>query len=108
MPPLKIYISSTLKDLTAERAAVTEALNGCATVHSYTASEDRVIKSCLDDVAKCNIYVGILGLRYGYISPDTTENPKGLSVTHLEFEEAGRLGRPRFLFLKSEASISAA
>lgn len=97
----KAYLSSTLNDLRPERDAVKEALTGRYTVvESYEADEQSVRNSCLDDVASCELYVGIVGLRYGFIPPDEDK-----SITELEFEAAK--GLKRLVFLKSEDEILA-
>jgi hypothetical protein len=36
----------------------------CIVRHSYRASENIAVESCLDDVAACDLYIGTLGLRY--------------------------------------------
>ncbi|MFM9887298.1 MAG: DUF4062 domain-containing protein, partial [Burkholderiales bacterium] len=104
MSPLKVYLSSTLKDLERERKAVIDALMGNAIKVSYTANEQPLVKSCLDDIAQCELYIGILGWRYGHVPEDAALNRNSLSITHLEFEEAGRLGMPRLMFLRSVAA----
>ncbi|MCB1928349.1 MAG: DUF4062 domain-containing protein [Rhodocyclaceae bacterium] len=97
-----VYLSSTLKDLGAEREAVKRALEGlCTLVESYDASEHSVRDSCLDDVRRCDCYLGILGLRYGH-RPEAD----GKSITELEFDAAGAAGVRRFLFLKEPQSIA--
>ena len=52
-----------------------------------------------DKVASSDIYLGIIGWRYGYV-------PAGMSqsVTHQEFEAAQRLGMPRYLFLANPST----
>jgi hypothetical protein len=55
--------------------------------------------SCLDDVAACDLYVLILGHRYGFQPADG--NPGGLSITHLEFRRAGECGIPRVALLRT-------
>ena len=54
--------------------------------------------ACLDDVDGCDLYVLILGYRYGFVPADN--NPEGLSITHLEFRRAGRDGIPRIALLR--------
>jgi hypothetical protein len=50
--------------------------------------------ACLDGVRDCDIYVGILGVRYGWITPS------GLSATEEEFNEAVHLGKRRLIFIE--------
>jgi hypothetical protein len=95
-----IYLSSTLRDLEAERKAVKDYLTdqGFSVKQSYSASEDDLTKSCLDDVAQCRVYVGIIGMRYGY----TPEGGGGKSITEMEFERARAENIPCFVFTKAK------
>ena len=105
--PFTVYLSSTLKDFEAERRAVQNALGDqCVVRHSYRASEDALVESCLNDVAACDLYIGILGLRYGHVPDKPFRNPKKLSITELEYRDAGDQGLPRHVFLKDESTIA--
>ena len=97
----KVYVSSTVADLEGERRAVMEWLvaAGHQPVHSYRPSSDTVRDSCLDDIDACDLYVLILGYRYGFQPEDG--NPDGLSITHLEFRRAGQAGIPRIALLRA-------
>src|SRR5262249_24540479 len=55
--------------------------------------------SCLDDVDTCDLYVLILGHRYGFQPPE--DNPEQLSITHLEFRRAGQSGKLRVALLRT-------
>ena len=68
-------------------------------VHSYLPDSDTVRDSCLDDVDTCDLYVLILGHRYGFQPAE--DNPEGLSITHLEFRRAGQSGIPRIALLRT-------
>lgn len=107
----KIYLSSTLKDLDAERQAVKAVLGGEAVVkESYHASETDLVASCLEDVAGCDLYIGIVGLRYGFVPEkpgDAGWNPDHRSITELEYEAALKRGVPRHVFLKDKRAIAA-
>jgi len=85
----KVYVSSTVADLTGERRAVLDWLRLARhqAVDSYVADSDTVRDSCLDDVGECDLYVLVVGHRYGFVPPDG--NPGALSITHLEFRRAG-------------------
>lgn len=50
-------------------------------------------KSCLDEVKKCDMYILIIGTRYGSIFPNDT-----LSITHREYREAIEARLPIFAF----------
>jgi hypothetical protein len=101
----RVYLSSTRKDLEAERKAVEEALGGkCVVKQSYGASENDLVATCLDDVGTCDMYIGIVGLRYGYCPVDPARNPAGKSITELEYEQAIAKDVPRYVFVKDENS----
>jgi tetratricopeptide (TPR) repeat protein len=105
----KVYVSSTILDLESERRAVMEWLLAARhqAVHSYLPSSETVRDSCLDDVDACDLYVLILGHRYGF--QPLEGNPEKLSITHLEFQRAGHSGIPRIVLLRTnipEARLS--
>ena len=97
----KVYVSSTIADLEAERQAVIDWLVAAQhqVVHSYRPSSDTVREGCLADVDACDVYVLILGHRYGFQPADN--NPEGLSITHLEFRRAVQSGKPRVVLLRT-------
>src|SRR5271166_76154 len=97
----KVYVSSTVADLEAERRVVMEWLvaAGHQPVHSYRPDSKTVRESCLADIDACDLYVLILGHRYGF-QPEE-DNPKKLSITHLEFRRAGRSRIPRIALLRT-------
>ena len=94
-------MSSTVADLERERQAVMEWLvaAGHQPVHSYRPSSETVRDGCLDDIAACDLYVLILGHRYGFVPAD--DNPDGLSITQLEFRRAGQCRIPRVALLRT-------
>ena len=97
----KVYVSSTIADLTEERRAVLDWLRLARhqAVDSYLPDSDTVRDSCLDDVGSCDLYVLIVGHRYGFQPPE--DNPEGLSITQLEFRRAGECGIPRVALLRT-------
>src|SRR6516164_5631037 len=97
----RVYVSSTIADLTGERRAVLDWLRLARhqAVDSYLPDSDTVRDSCLHDVGACDLYVLILGHRYGFRPPQ--DNPEGLSITQLEFRRAGECGIPRVALLRT-------
>ena len=97
----RVYVSSTVADLAEERRAVLDWLRLARhqAVDSYLPDSDTVRDSCLDDVAACDLYVLIVGHRYGF--QPAQANPGGLSITHLEFRRAGECGIPRVALLRT-------
>jgi hypothetical protein len=97
----KVYVSSTIIDLEPERQAVLDWLRLARhqAVDSYLPDSNTVRQSCLEDIAACDLYVLILGHRYGFQPAE--DNPEGLSITHLEFRRAGECGIPRVALLRT-------
>jgi tetratricopeptide (TPR) repeat protein len=95
----KVYVSSTIADMEAERKAVFEWLRAARhqAVDSYLPDSETVSESCLKDIDCCDLYVLILGYRYGHQPKEN--NPERLSITHLEFRRAGASKIPRVALL---------
>lgn len=104
-----IYLSPTLKDLREERDSIVQVLTkgSFGVKQSYSASENNLISSCCEDVAMSSVYIGVIGLRYGYCPVDPKRNPDQKSITRLEFEIARERNIPCFIFIKSDECILA-
>ena len=102
----KIYISSTFEDLKDYREAAYDALRkirqDAIAMEDYVAQDQRPLQKCLDDVASCDIYIGIFAWRYGFIPLDEKDNPENLSITELEYRKAKEKGIPCIIFLLDE------
>ncbi len=102
MERLKVFVSSTWTDLQPEREAVERALHRLGGVSfkgmEYFGSRPETPKeTCLAEVANSDLYLGIFAHRYGSIDPET-----GLSMTELEYRKAEELGKPSYIYLKSD------
>ncbi len=99
---MKVYISSTYRDLRDHRAAVDLTLrrmgHDVVGMEQYVAEGMTPLERCLADVAAADLYVVILGWRYGF-RPTGPENPAKRSVTELEYEQALVTGRTVLAFL---------
>lgn len=99
---LRVYLSSTLSDLEPERTTIKKALSGeCIVIESYEADPRPLWQSCVADVESCELYICVVGLRYGFIPPG---QPK--SITELEFDAAVGTGIPCLVFMKTSSSIT--
>jgi hypothetical protein len=96
-----VFVSSTFNDLKECREKV--MLNLRRMGHQYLAMEDFVaedkipVDKCLEDVASCDLYVGIFAWRYGYV-PDRYDK----SITELEYRKAVETGKDCLIFLLDE------
>lgn len=90
----RVYISSSREDLLNEREIVRNWLtrNGHEPVESYGPSSGPLVKTCLNDVAKCDLVVLLLGYRLGHVPEE--DNPERLSITRMEFRHALYCGIP--------------
>lgn len=97
----RIYVSSTFKDLEECREKVRLQLRQMGhedIAMEYYVAEDKIpLDKCLEDVASCDLYIGIFAWRYGYI-------PKGYnkSITELEYRKAVEAGKECLIFLLRE------
>ncbi len=67
----------------------------------FAARDVRPAEYCRERLRACEVYVAIVGFRYGSVVPDD-----GISYTELEFREAGFAGLPRLVFLLEESACS--
>ncbi|MBB6091189.1 hypothetical protein HNQ60_000035 [Povalibacter uvarum] len=103
-----VYLSSTLEDLKPERAEVEQVLSSQAQIiQSYEASPRALIESCFEDIEKSDVYVLILGLRYGFRPVNAKLNPEGLSITELEYRHAVRKKKDCYVFSKHPDAVAA-
>ena len=98
---MKVFISSTYKDLIEYRAAAIRAVEGtnyqASKMEVFGARSDEPSDACLKEVKESDLFVGIYALRYGFI-------PEGadISITEMEYLHAKKLGRPIYCFLLDE------
>jgi ATP-dependent DNA helicase RecG len=103
MNPLRIFISSVQKEFAEERTALRDYLTGdallrrffeCFLFEEVPAADRRADEVYLDEVERCDIYLGLFSNDYGY------EDGEGVSPTHREFDQATKLHKHRLIFVK--------
>jgi hypothetical protein len=97
----KVYVSSTYQDLQDYRRRVSLALRAMGhedvAMEYYVAEDKRPVEKCLEDVAGCDVYVGLFAWRYGW--RPRKDNRRKLSITEMEYRQAVKSGKPCLIFL---------
>ena len=103
MTPIRIFISSVQREFARERAHLRDYLRGDPLMRRFfevflfedvPASDRRPDEVYLDEVDRCEIYVGLFGTDYGF------EDMDGVSPTEREFDRASELEKHRLIFLR--------
>lgn len=103
MTPIRIFISSVQHEFAAERVALRDYLRGDALMRRFfevflfedvPASDRRADELYLDEVKRCDLYVGLFGNSYG------SEDAEGVSPTEREFNLASAEGKYRLIYIK--------
>jgi tetratricopeptide (TPR) repeat protein len=93
-----VFISSTSLDLKEHRSLVDAAIRRLdqrpVNMDFFGSQPGGAAGVSLREVAKSDIYIGIIAWRYGYIPPGMSK-----SVTEMEYDEAVRLHKPRLLYI---------
>ena len=104
MTPIRIFISSVQQEFAREREHLRDYLRAEPLMRRFfevflfediPASDRRPDEVYLDEVERCEIYVGLLGTDYGF------EDAHGVSPTEREFDWATQMEKHRLIFLKS-------
>ena len=97
----RIFLSSTFNDLREYRAAADRTLrqlgHDVISMEDYVAEDRRPQDKTLADIAAADLYLGIVGWRYGHIP--TEDNPDERSITEIEYRHAQKLRKPTLIFL---------
>ena len=103
MTPIRIFISSVQREFARERERLRDHLRGDPLMRRFfqvslfedvPATDRRPDEVYLDEVDRCEIYVGLFGSDYGI------EDTDGVSPTEREFDRASELEKHRLIFLK--------
>lgn len=98
---MKVFISSTYKDLIDYRAAAIRAVEGtnyqASKMEVFGARPDEPLDACLKEVEESNFFLGIYAHRYGYV-PASSD----ISITEMEYAHARKLGKTIYCFVIDE------
>lgn len=104
---IRIFVSSVQKEFEQERLKLFEWITADPFLGKFfevflfeklPAIDNTPQQVFLDEIAQCEIYLGILGTEYGFVGK------KGVSVTEEEFDEASRLHKQRYVFVTDYAN----
>ena len=102
----RFYLSSTYSDLVEFRSEVYRTLrrmgHDAVAMEDYVASDRRPLDKCRRDIETCDVYVGLVVWRYGFVPAEA--DPVGSSITKLEYLHATACGKPCLIFLLSPAT----
>src|ERR1700682_4276969 len=100
----RIYISSTYEDLLPYRRTTAAIIEDCGhlAVDSYVAGPKPTVEQCLADVDRCEVFVGIAGLRSG----GTPAEGAPQTITHGESARAADKLRLMFLMADKYADLA--
>ena len=103
---MRIFVSSTFRDLRPERQSAQEALHRSELVpwgmELFVSELSKSLDVCLEQVQLSDAVILIVGFMAGSLIPESPE----LTYTRAEFELAQRLGRPVFAFFKTEGGVA--
>lgn len=98
-----VFISSTFVDLKEERKKVWDSLEKFDVtvkgMEQFGARKSNPLATCISEVEQSDIYVGIIGMRYGSEEPNS-----GKSYSQLEYEKAIEQNKEILIYLIDEES----
>jgi len=102
----RIFISSVQTEFKVERTALARFIADDPLLgkqfetfvfeRDVPAKDQRPDAVYLEELARCNLYIGLFGNEYGW------ENSDGLSPTHLEYNKATELRLPRLIYVRGQ------
>lgn len=102
-----VFISSTFLDLKEERKKVWDTLEkfdvSVKGMEQFGARKTTPLATCISEVEQSDIYVGIIGMRYGSEEPNS-----GKSYSQLEYEKAVEQNKEILIYLIDEENAAVA
>jgi len=99
----KIFVSGVQREFAQQRSDLKAFLLGDAVLRRFVsevflfeeipAKDRRADQVYLQEVERCDIYLGLFGYEYG------NEDPQGVSATEREYNHATRLGKTRLIYV---------
>ena len=108
MKKLRIFISSVQAEFAQERQSLFDYLHSDPLLglffepflfENLPASDQRVDAVYINEVGKCDLYLGLFGSRYGF------EDAQGISPTEREFDEATLQHKTRLIYVLGDSSL---
>src|ERR1035437_2788177 len=108
MSKIKVFISSVQKEFAEERQTLLHYLQSDLVLgmcfesflfENIPATDQRADFIYINEVSKCDIYIGLFGSDYGF------EDAEGVSPTEREFDEATKQHKTRLIFVKGDSSL---
>ena len=99
--PKTVFVSSTSRDMKDQRAVLREVVEDLGM--TYVGMEDFVpdemtpAEYIREQVDRCDLYIGIIGKRYGHVEPGS-----GMSMTEIEYHQAVAGNKPLRIFVMSD------
>ena len=102
-PPWRVFVSHTseLREypkggsyVDAVERAIAAAGHVVVDMRDFPSADETPAQLCIDRVRDCDVYIGVLGARYGSPVPDRPE----VSYTELEYNTATEAGMDRLVF----------
>jgi hypothetical protein len=104
MPALRVFISSTMRDLDTERRLLRRRI---VELNFEPVNAEDIRPTGLGSWARlerelesCQLMVLLQGPSYGWVPPDGPHGGEGKSITHLEYQKAVELDLPILVFQK--------
>ncbi len=108
MKRIKVFISSVQTEFANERQSLFDYLHSDPLLglffepflfENLPASDQRADAVYINEITKCDIYLGLFGASYG------SEDAEGISPTEREFDEASRQHKTRLIFVLGDSGL---